>query len=133
MPVQFVENELQDLIRKLNSKTSTLHPLVFALGIYLKFLLIHPFHDGNGRTARLLAQLCLARHFGIDRPLLPFGPYFASRKASLFHAYFRLELCFDPDPLIDFFADAVRDTAQAVAGLLEVTTHHVSASQGRLS
>ncbi|PRP82695.1 hypothetical protein PROFUN_10059 [Planoprotostelium fungivorum] len=41
--------------------TPTIHPVLYALKFYLTFLLIHPFHDGNGRTGRLLLFLMLRR------------------------------------------------------------------------
>lgn len=36
-----------------------LHPLEFATEAHLRFVSIHPFRDGNGRTARLLMNLLL--------------------------------------------------------------------------
>jgi Fic family protein len=38
-----------------------LHPLEFAAKAYLRFVSIHPFRDGNGRTGRLLINLLLLR------------------------------------------------------------------------
>lgn len=42
------------------------HPVEFAALLHLKFVTIHPFIDGNGRTARLLCNLAL-----IQRGYLP--------------------------------------------------------------
>lgn len=38
-----------------------LHPVEFASEVHFRFVSIHPFLDGNGRTARLLMNLCLLR------------------------------------------------------------------------
>ncbi len=38
-----------------------LHPVVYATEAHFRLVSIHPFRDGNGRTARLLMNLCLLR------------------------------------------------------------------------
>src|SRR5207244_2877712 len=38
-----------------------LHPIVYAAEVHYRFVAIHPFRDGNGRTARLLMNLFLLR------------------------------------------------------------------------
>jgi Fic family protein len=55
-----VPNLIQDVYSLLNSKPG--EPIETAAMIHLKFVNIHPFVDGNGRTARLLLNLYLMRH-----------------------------------------------------------------------
>jgi Fic family protein len=50
-------NAAIDLIQK--KKKNAPHPLDVALQFHLDYVLIHPFYDGNGRTARLLTNLLL--------------------------------------------------------------------------
>lgn len=40
-------------------KNNTTHPAILALKFHLDYLTIHPFYDGNGRTARILSNLIL--------------------------------------------------------------------------
>lgn len=40
-------------------KTDALHPVLLAFEFHLQFVTIHPFYDGNGRTARILMNLIL--------------------------------------------------------------------------
>jgi Fic family protein len=48
---------------KIERKSKTaLHPALLAFEFHHRFLAIHPFYDGNGRTARLLSNLILTAH-----------------------------------------------------------------------
>jgi Fic family protein len=40
----------------------TLHPVLFAAELHARLVQIHPFVDGNGRTARLVMNLVLLQH-----------------------------------------------------------------------
>jgi Fic family protein len=53
-----------DIDRLLNTKLSFDETLFFASLIHLVFVKIHPFDDGNGRTARLLEKWFLAEKLG---------------------------------------------------------------------
>lgn len=48
---------MADFIAELNEKKNTLHPVLFAAFAHRRLVDIHPFTDGNGRTARLLMNL----------------------------------------------------------------------------
>ncbi|WP_256978269.1 Fic family protein [Lactobacillus taiwanensis] len=47
-----------DLVDWANNKDK-IHPVKYAADLYFKFVSIHPFRDGNCRTARLLMNLAL--------------------------------------------------------------------------
>jgi len=53
-----VQKKLDDLLVWLAAEQAV-HPCIAAAVLHYQFLSIHPFADGNGRTARLLAMLCL--------------------------------------------------------------------------
>ena len=48
-----------ELISELNEKKDVLHPIHLAAHAHCRLVDIHPFQDGNGRTARLLMNLIL--------------------------------------------------------------------------
>ena len=50
---------MNDLVITLNERWNDLHPVRLAAFAHRKFVDIHPFADGNGRTARLLMNLIL--------------------------------------------------------------------------
>ena len=55
-----VEHEMKSFIRWFN-ETAELDPVLKAAIIHLQFVTIHPFDDGNGRIARALTDMQLAR------------------------------------------------------------------------
>ena len=54
-----VQALMKRLINTLNSDWESVHPIELAAFAHRKFVDIHPFVDGNGRTARLLMNLIL--------------------------------------------------------------------------
>lgn len=53
-------SDLIDWYRKMERAGE--HPIVIAATFHYRFVRIHPFDDGNGRTARLLMNMILIRH-----------------------------------------------------------------------
>lgn len=61
-PSSEVNDLMEEFVDWLNSEEALLlHPVEFAALAHYKFVYIHPFVDGNGRTARLLMNLILMR------------------------------------------------------------------------
>ena len=62
-----VPDKMHALLNKTNAsidainanKKNALHPIDVAMEFHLEYLDIHPFYDGNGRTARILTNLIL--------------------------------------------------------------------------
>ncbi|MDR1272585.1 MAG: Fic family protein, partial [Clostridiales Family XIII bacterium] len=50
---------MREFVSELNDKSKKLHPVILATFAHRRFVDIHPFTDGNGRTARLLMNLIL--------------------------------------------------------------------------
>lgn len=59
-------SQLTNLMQQFGKEMITLqqqyHPVEYAARLHLKLVTIHPFIDGNGRTARLLMNLALRQH-----------------------------------------------------------------------
>lgn len=52
-------NNSNSLIDRINRKSNTLLEVELAFMFHLYFIKIHPFHDGNFRTARVLNNLLM--------------------------------------------------------------------------
>lgn len=62
-PVVHVESEMDELVAIYHTAESDkVSPLICAAWFHHAFTMIHPFQDGNGRVARLLASLILIKH-----------------------------------------------------------------------
>jgi Fic family protein len=57
-----VPKEMEDFFIWYDGHKNNLHPIVLAAEIHERFLTIHPFQDGNGKTARLIMNLVLLQH-----------------------------------------------------------------------
>ncbi|MCH3990332.1 MAG: Fic family protein [Lactobacillus sp.] len=57
-----IRPEMDELIAWSHEAEKKLHPVQYAADLHLKFVTIHPFRDGNGRTARLLMNFALTEH-----------------------------------------------------------------------
>lgn len=52
---------MQAFVAEISGQRDILHPIAFAAWLHIRLVSIHPFIDGNGRTARLLMNLALMR------------------------------------------------------------------------
>lgn len=81
------------------------HPIVYAALLHKNFVTIHPFVDGNGRTARLLMNLALLQHnyvITVIPPILRNDYIVALKKAQIDPK--------DDAPFISFIADVVYES-----------------------
>lgn len=60
MPCSVVPEEMDNLISFYNN--SNIHPVLKAIIFKTKFIKIHPFRDGNGRTSRILLNYMFVRY-----------------------------------------------------------------------
>ena len=104
-PADDVPDYLDDFIKWLNSLEDTrdLHAIKLAAIAHYKFVFIHPFIDGNGRTGRLLMNLILMRS--------GFPPVIIRKSDRLIY-YSHLDQANDGDirPLIRFIAKCTERT-----------------------
>jgi Fic family protein len=67
IPYEEVKDKMHELVNWVSSQyekikakdKKALHPVVLAFEFHLRYITIHPFYDGNGRTARIFMNLIL--------------------------------------------------------------------------
>lgn len=72
-----IRPEMDNLIEWSRKAQKEMHPVKYAADLHYKFVTIHPFRDGNGRTARLLMSLALTEN---GYPVVNIMPDKASRE-----------------------------------------------------
>ncbi len=73
-----------DIASLLNTKLSFEETLFFASLIHLVFVKIHPFDDGNGRTARLLEKWFMAEKLGSKAWFVQSEKYYYNQHAAYY-------------------------------------------------
>jgi cell filamentation protein, protein adenylyltransferase len=105
----------------LSGPATRIQPPIAAALAHLELVAIHPFNDGNGRTARALGRLFLVRggyalgglvsldaYLDQDR-----DPYFAAISTTIGRSY---EPPYDATPFVSYFIDGITRSADHVLG-----------------
>jgi len=114
LPPEKTATFLRELCERINNRLATADTSRFltTAEFILDFLAIHPFHDGNGRTARLLSTYLLERsgyHFARFYPL---DNVILENRDAYYEALFRAQQrWYQPDedltPWIELYTDMV--------------------------
>jgi len=76
------ERAFSNLLSALHTEGLTVDPLIQALAVHYHLAAMHPFLDGNGRTARAAQALALQRAGLTDRAFIAMSNYYYEEKAA---------------------------------------------------
>lgn len=107
--------QMEGLFRWYETEAVGLHPVVLAAELHERIVTIHPFIDGNGRTARLVMNLTLLRH-GFPLAILKGD---AESRLTYYNALEKVQTTGDKTDFIQLVARTVRVT---LARLLSILT-----------
>lgn len=112
---QDVKPLMDELIDYIKVNESKIDPLILAGIFHKQFVIIHPFIDGNGRTARLATKLLLAK-MGIDTfNLFSFENYYNKNVSKYFQNvgvlgdYYEIKNKIDFTAWLEYFTDGIID------------------------
>lgn len=111
-----VPNLMEHFINQMQSSKQYIHPIEFAAICHKRLVDIHPFKDGNGRTARLLMNLILVNAgYGITSiPPVLRNEYINALILS------QKEINSNIEPFIEFIAECVIETERDYCRLLRI-------------
>lgn len=109
--LNWLNGELEKVKR---SSKNVIHPAVLAFEFQHRFLSIHPFYDGNGRTARLLSNLVL-----VANGYPPF--YITDEEKDTYNRYLADIQGYggDPDLFIEFMLGLLERSLQLTLDVIE--------------
>ena len=115
-----IRQQLLNLAQYLNDEKGP-DPIIRMAVAHYQFEAIHPFHDGNGRTGRLLNLLYLIRSGLLEWPVLYPSQYIHKYRTEYYEALLNVTVSAAWEPWLLFMLDAVRDSArQALQRINEI-------------
>jgi len=122
-PAELLEQEMNRFLKWFN-QNSDLDPVIKAGIAHLWFVTIHPFDDGNGRIARAITDLQLARAEESGKPFYSMSSAIRKRRNEYYDILERTQQgSLDITPWLSWFLDclffALEDTNQVIGGVLK--------------
>ncbi|KKU82121.1 MAG: Filamentation induced by cAMP protein Fic [Microgenomates group bacterium GW2011_GWA2_47_8] len=121
---------MAELLRYLSEQKIETDPLILAGLFHKQFVLIHPFMDGNGRTARLITKLFLAR-MGLNTfNLFSFENYYNQNVTAYFQNvgafgnYYELAEDIEYTLWLEYFTGGIIDELLRVQAELSTLSAH---------
>ncbi|MFC3771760.1 Fic family protein [Paenibacillus sp. GCM10012303] len=103
-----VPEQMAQLAQWYEAYKDILHPMVLAAEFHFKFVYIHPFSDGNGRTARLLMNLILMKH-GYPPAIVKAA---SEARLNYYESLEEASMNGNLDPFLHLIAGCVQDSLQ---------------------
>jgi Fic family protein len=102
-PAARLPEEMRRFIKWFNTDEAT-EPVLKAAKAHLWFVTIHPFDDGNGRIARAIADMVLARSEGNSRRFYSMSAQIRQERADYYHILERTQQAtLDITPWMEWF------------------------------
>jgi cell filamentation protein, protein adenylyltransferase len=132
-PAEHVRECMSTLEKFLHDRPEPTSTLLKAALAHVQFETIHPFLDGNGRLGRLLITLILCSERILKEPMLYLSLYFKTHRQTYYDLLNNVRLTGDWESWLEFFADAVVDTATQAVSAAQQLTQLASADAQRIN
>lgn len=119
-----VQPMMNDLVKFVEKGKDSIDPLITAGIFHKQFVIIHPFMDGNGRTARLVAKTILAQLGMNTFQLFSFENYYNNnvskyyKNVGVFGNYYDIANKIDFTEWLEYFIEGIIDELSRVKSLI---------------
>lgn len=107
-----IREKLKNLEDYINSTQDELDPLIMMAVSHYQFEAIHPFHDGNGRTGRIINILFLVMRGLLQRPVLYLSKYIIENKNEYYRTLRQVTEHQQWEPWIIYMVESIEKTAK---------------------
>ena len=105
-PHKMVPTLMDNLFNWMNAVKNTINPLILSSIFHYEFVFIHPFHDGNGRTARIW-QTAILSHWEKAFTYLPIESMIRKNQEEYYKA---IQNCNNAGESTEFMLKIIDDT-----------------------
>jgi Fic family protein len=113
-PALQVQSLMDEYFALYEQKRETVHPVVLSAELHERLVTIHPFTDGNGRTARLVMNLVLLQH-GFPLAIIGGG---AESRIAYYDALEQAQMVGDNEGFVMLIAKYVKAGLERYIGIL---------------
>ncbi|MBR2712210.1 MAG: Fic family protein [Bacilli bacterium] len=130
-PPEQVDELMKQLFKWMENNNGIVHPLILSSVFHYEFVFIHPFKDGNGRTARLWQNVILANweeifeYVPIESQIKKYQEKYYSSIANCDHNGNSTEF-------IEFMLKMIDETLEDLMDSTSVQANHVSSYVNKL-
>ncbi len=114
-PPEQVDKLMNQLFEWMRLKKDEIHPLILSSIFHYEFVFIHPFQDGNGRTARLWQNVILSNW----EPLFEYVPIESEIKKYQDDYYKAIQHCNDNGNSVEFVEFMLKMIDEVLDGLID--------------
>ena len=108
-PHKLVPSLMDNLFDWMNNVKDTINPLILSSVFHYEFVFIHPFHDGNGRTARLW-QTAILSHWEKAFTYLPIESMIKKNQEEYYKVIDNCNKAGNSTEFIEFMLKMIDDT-----------------------
>ena len=108
-PHKLVPSLMDNLFDWMNNVKDTINPLILSSVFHYEFVFIHPFHDGNGRTARLW-QTAILSHWEKAFTYLPIESVIKKNQEEYYKVIDNCNKAGNSTEFIEFMLKMIDDT-----------------------